>query len=417
MKKKEFIKTVLEQVRCESVREPLEKELAAHIDDQTEAYIAEGAPANEAEEQAVKTMGDPVETGLMLDSVHRPRFPLAAALSAFALLMGTALTEYVSYGAGKPPLILGVSAGIIAAMLFYYIDYTVFLKAPKITYGAAAILLAAAVVSARKYVDYEIARYISYFGGMLLVPFTCGFAFSMRGGGWKRFIAACLFSVIPPVLIGFLTPNISMSVMSGYAALAAMTVIVADGGFKVNKKAAYLFMCLPAAVCTVGAVWFKFHRNFLYPAVYIEKEEMELYHNYVRAVLSGSRLFGKGSFDALGFYENTILMTASRLGLFAAVLLMLLAFSLPALILVKQRQIKNRFGRTASAAIGTVFLFMTVCAVCVNFGIPLFYSFAGFPMNAGSLPNCLASGALIGIFLSVSRRADLMPEKRLENAL
>ena len=37
------------------------------------AYISQGMDAEEAEEAAVKEMGDPVEAGSLLDSIHRPR--------------------------------------------------------------------------------------------------------------------------------------------------------------------------------------------------------------------------------------------------------------------------------------------------------------------------------------------------------
>ncbi|MDE7288879.1 MAG: permease prefix domain 1-containing protein, partial [Oscillospiraceae bacterium] len=80
MKKSEYIEKVLEQVRCKSVHEPLERELEAHIDDQAEAFISVGLTEDEAEEEAVKTMGDAAETGVGLDAVHRPKFPMSAAL-------------------------------------------------------------------------------------------------------------------------------------------------------------------------------------------------------------------------------------------------------------------------------------------------------------------------------------------------
>ena len=98
MKKEEYISSVLEQVRCKAVHEPLKRELEAHIDDQTEAFIDAGMPEESAEEEAVKTMGDPIETGVGLDSAHRPRFPLAAVITAALLLFGGVIARHFLEG-------------------------------------------------------------------------------------------------------------------------------------------------------------------------------------------------------------------------------------------------------------------------------------------------------------------------------
>ena len=59
---------------------------------QAEAYIKNGMEKDEAVNRAVLEMGDPVETGVALDRVHRPRMQweliiLAALLSMIGLIM------------------------------------------------------------------------------------------------------------------------------------------------------------------------------------------------------------------------------------------------------------------------------------------------------------------------------------------
>lgn len=61
------------QMRCCAMRPVVGKELEAHMEDQKEAYLAEGMTPEEAERLAVAQMGDPVEAGMELDRVHRPR--------------------------------------------------------------------------------------------------------------------------------------------------------------------------------------------------------------------------------------------------------------------------------------------------------------------------------------------------------
>ena len=65
----EYLKKVLEQIRCKKAQGEIREELRAHIEDQKEANLAAGMSAEEAEREAVADMGDPVETGIALDKV------------------------------------------------------------------------------------------------------------------------------------------------------------------------------------------------------------------------------------------------------------------------------------------------------------------------------------------------------------
>ena len=59
-------------VRCKMARGTIEQEINDHIEDQKEEFLSEGMSQTEAEEAAVREMGDPVEVGLEMDRIHRP---------------------------------------------------------------------------------------------------------------------------------------------------------------------------------------------------------------------------------------------------------------------------------------------------------------------------------------------------------
>ena len=75
MNRREYLKTITEQIRCEKAREGIAKELNGHIEDQKETFLKEGMTETEAEEAAVREMGDPVAAGVELDRIHRPKMP------------------------------------------------------------------------------------------------------------------------------------------------------------------------------------------------------------------------------------------------------------------------------------------------------------------------------------------------------
>ena len=63
MRQQEYLDIVIQQLRYPKAKELVQDELNAHIQDQKEAYEAEGMSALEAELEAVRQMGDPVKTG------------------------------------------------------------------------------------------------------------------------------------------------------------------------------------------------------------------------------------------------------------------------------------------------------------------------------------------------------------------
>ena len=69
----QYLKLLLEQIRCKRVHPYIKEEMQAHIEDQIEDNIQLGMTMEEAEKAAVEDMGSPVEVGIALDRIHRPK--------------------------------------------------------------------------------------------------------------------------------------------------------------------------------------------------------------------------------------------------------------------------------------------------------------------------------------------------------
>ena len=118
-----YLETAGAQVRWKRVRPALERELRTHLEEQTEAYLAEGMTEDAAEAEAVRQMGDAETVGLALDAVHRPKRQTAILLFAgLAIVLGMYLrAEWIgsSYA-------FALASGLLAcgALLGgYYLDY------------------------------------------------------------------------------------------------------------------------------------------------------------------------------------------------------------------------------------------------------------------------------------------------------
>ena len=85
----QYLDTVGAHVRWKRVRPALTQELRTHLEEQAEAYRAEGLPAAEAEAEAGRQMGDAEQIGLALDAVHRPKRQTAIlSLAGICILLG-----------------------------------------------------------------------------------------------------------------------------------------------------------------------------------------------------------------------------------------------------------------------------------------------------------------------------------------
>ena len=73
MDRRNYIKLLSDQIRCKKALPLVTRELEVHIEEQKADFMAEGMTEREAEEAAVREMGDPVEVGAEMDRIHRPK--------------------------------------------------------------------------------------------------------------------------------------------------------------------------------------------------------------------------------------------------------------------------------------------------------------------------------------------------------
>ena len=64
---REYVENVCGQIRWKKVRPAVAEELEAHLDDQRQALMEEGASEEDAVKETLRQMGDPVDVGGQLD--------------------------------------------------------------------------------------------------------------------------------------------------------------------------------------------------------------------------------------------------------------------------------------------------------------------------------------------------------------
>ena len=97
----EYMETLKEQIQNKRARSLVAEEIRGHIEEQAKEYQAEGMSKEDAEREAVRQMGDPVETGCALNRIHRPAFPwklfvLAVFLTGASMLISLTIDAKIN---------------------------------------------------------------------------------------------------------------------------------------------------------------------------------------------------------------------------------------------------------------------------------------------------------------------------------
>ena len=96
----EYLKTLLEQIRCKKAHASIYHEIRGHIEEQVADNIAEDMSKDDALKAALNDMGDPVQTGVEMDQLHRPQMAwriivAIGILTLFSILIQYLVTRYI----------------------------------------------------------------------------------------------------------------------------------------------------------------------------------------------------------------------------------------------------------------------------------------------------------------------------------
>ena len=116
-----FLDAVAGEIRWTRARPRLTEEIACHLLEQQADYLAEGMSPADAEEEAVRQMGDPVSLGAELDRIPREEDLLVIPVGALCLMLGYVLDISAL---GRHPLLClaALTAGTAAVFLTYKVQ-------------------------------------------------------------------------------------------------------------------------------------------------------------------------------------------------------------------------------------------------------------------------------------------------------
>lgn len=433
----EYMKILLEQIRCKSARKLVEKEIREHILEQYEENLEEGMDETCAMEAAVEDMGSPVETGVALDAIHRPQMSwsmliIIGVISFFSILI------QVLVGNGNPMLGSGhilkhgvhVMLGFAMMLLVYRLDYSKIGRYAKRITGIACIVLLAAIClgitasvnGVRAWIPTPFIPLSIPALLLFAVPLYGGILYSYYGTEYTGLFKSILW-MIPPIWVAFLVPKISLAVMLLFLQGILLSVALWKNWFQVKKY--WVLGGFWGSILTFPVILVMLGRKFGWIAQY-HMERLALYLGQTESDNSSTFYFLRDGFKECRLWgaaeiENPLLETGQsyfsdflisfvgmKYGILAALLLILLVLAIAVkgiAIAVKQ---KNKLGRIMGVGCGIVFL----GELCLN----VFTCIGQLPSAASSLPLFSYGGSrlvvfymLLGLMLSIYRYKNILP--------
>lgn len=440
MEMREYLEILSSQLRCKAARPAVCEELQQHIEDQAAAYEEMGLSHEEAMKKSVEQMGDPVETGVALDGIHRPKtdwkaVALILVLSAAGLLLQAQIAA--SAGEMEPFFrrLMFTGIGLLLMGLVYRLDYSVIGRIPVRLWFGWIFLTMFFILTAKAGRYGNVFLYRQMIGGqmqvynllLLFVPLYAGVLYWFRGGGYLALLAALAVALMP-VFVSFQAIQTSAAVEITVCLGIMMLSAVWKGWFRV-KRGRTMASLLGGALVLPPSLLLLGERIGLIRAyqsariqAFLHMGDFQDQANFWRAetvrvlrecTLSGNRIMPTETTLVSQTLDSDFAVTAMLYyyGLLAGGLVLLLIFGLlvrACAVCVKQKnELGMMVGVGCTLALGT----QAVTYCLANFGIGLL-SQKTMPFLSAGGQGILVNYIMLGLLLSVYRYQDILPPCR-----
>lgn len=440
----EFLKKTLEQVKYKKMHPYLAQELNDHIESLKEEFMEEGMDEEIAYQKAVAEMGEPEQIGISLHQIHKPKVEWSIILAMIGLVgIGVFLLEMLAMNSTryaearyiqKQGLFIGI--GLVSFLIVYFIDYRKLEKLSVLFYIVAGGILMATLGIGREV--NGVKRFLNV-GPIMIratsaaIPlFTVSYVAFVRKWanrgimgygimGGTGLVATALCMAITP-LEGFYMGILCLSIFMSY---------MRSRSFKGNKKQVVRGI-LSGGMLGIGFItWYICHSPQRVERImgWIDPNRDPIDSGYLtnilREILSSATLFGAGKNIKIQHIDqylpeiNTDFLFAfiiGKLGYLVAVGVLVVIGIMLIRCFKAGEKVNDEYGRMMLRAI-TIFW-------AVQYMMSLFVNLSLCPVTAVSIPFMSYGGsrivfdfALMGLFLSIYRRKDIVPCELLKEKI
>ena len=435
----EYIQVLLEQIRYKKAQPYIREEIRGHLEEQIADNMAVGMPRVDAEKAAVEDMGSPVEVGIALDRIHRPKVNwVLISLMAVIGLAGIILHELMwrqmgLLASGSREFVKHTIIGFALMLVVYRIDYGMIARFSKII---AVVMISACVVASMQgnvvggVTQLEIlGRRISLFFPMLLyVPMYGAVIYKYHGQGYVGLFKSFLWMLVP-VVCAFYLPQLMLSVTLLVSMMVVLTVALAKDWFLVPKKKVIVMLwgCgiggpLAGVSALVGFGLLKTHQMTRIKAFLCNTDNQGA--NYttwqLREVLEKCRFVGSGAGNWMASESGIVYIPECNTGyifsfilhnygILAGVILGAILVAMIAIIFRISFKQKNQLAMCMGCGCGMILVLNVGINIAENIGLfPVTETFLPFFSRGGS--GIIVCYVMLGIILSIYRYKNIYPK-------
>lgn len=431
----EYLRLLMEQIRCKKAQPYIREEIQGHIQDQIEDNMLVGMSKEEAERAAVEDMGSPVEAGIALDRIHRPQVAwgmvvlmgiISVVSIVFHLILSCQIADYplVSsqielLGMGSLEFVKYTIIGFGLMLLVYRIDYSMIARYADIL--LIGIMIISVLMSLYFRENQHELRYEIVFPLMLLyVPLYGAVIYKYHGQGYCALWKAALWMIMP-IMIAYWIPSLSLMLMLLVSMMVVFTVAIFLKWFKVSRKVVIPVLWVGLFGMPILGLVLMYFSGLLHD---YQKARIKYYlmgnveSNYLNQILNARlddiELLGASGLEWIGHipeFNSRYIFSylISSYGLLCGVAVAgLLAILIYKVFAITFRQ-KNQLGMCMGCGCGMILLY--------NFGIHLGENFGFLPVSQNFLPFFSTGGSsiivcyiMMGIILSIYRYKNIYPK-------
>ncbi len=271
-----YLEKLLSQIRCKKARPYIAEEIRDHIECQIADNLSEGMTSEEAEKNAVADMGDPVEVGISLDRIHKPKIAwrllvIVGILSLLGILIQQSILRQPGYQeleTWRQEVYRYTTEGFVSCIADRIPSHVCDLL-PRLyrnckvlqVHRRAILILGGLRLPAFRCLDVNgVGNWIGF--GMLRVSITSlmmfyvpiygAILYKYRDGGVSALCRAILWLILP-VFITFRIPSLGVAVIMMVSMLIELTVAVWKGWFQLPVKKTIIGMWL---LFTQAGTWY-----------------------------------------------------------------------------------------------------------------------------------------------------------------
>ncbi|RIW29043.1 FtsW/RodA/SpoVE family cell cycle protein [Bacillus salacetis] len=416
-KRKTFLEGVQSHIKSSEARDFVACELNDHIDSAKERIMKSGKTELEAEEEAVKQMGNPAKLGMDFNNIHRPKVDWWLAGLLLITVSFSLLPMFTWNVDGSPWLmkkVITIFLGLFVAFGLMMLDYRKIFRYQWLFLGLGVLILLWLILWPVQYINGAPSVYVGPLSieSIMALPFLyLGWSILFSREGFKMWKAAILF--IGTAFLFLMSVN--LSVVFIYSIM--VFVMMWGSRMELKKKTA-----VSASAFLVAAVY-----GFLFVTATQEYQQARLlaYLNPARFADSGGYMylrlketfsqagwfgqFGKQEFIPAGHTDFVFASITYQFGWITGLILFIVLLSLMGRMVIVISKVKDPFGKMLILGSVTLFSVQFLYNVGMLLGLlPL--TGISLPFISYGLMPTLLNSIVVGIVLSVYRRKDLIGE-------